>query len=46
MSSTTICCINFQNAICKPTKRSDSYGVCTSNEFECLHFAPVLKVAY
>ena len=44
MSSTTCCCLQWQSACCKPSKRGKSFGVCTSQETECLEFAPVLKV--
>mmetsp|Transcript_117453 Transcript_117453/g.230482 ORF Transcript_117453/g.230482 Transcript_117453/m.230482 type:complete len:134 (+) Transcript_117453:51-452(+) len=43
ISSTTCCCLQIQSAFCKPTTRSNSYCVCTSQETELLHFAPILK---
>lgn len=43
MSSTTCCCVNWQSAVCKTSKRANSFGICSSQETECLHPALVLK---
>jgi hypothetical protein len=42
---TTCCCLTWQGAVFKSSKRSDSYFVCNSHEMECLHFSPTMKVS-